>query len=194
MAVGARRRAGAGAPGETPGAPAESRPQPVKRGVVIAPRTTSCLAPHLSFCGTLTVTIPGRRAVTTMRAIPRAFVRPVFVTPPPVTTTVRPLAGLPADVTRTTTVERLPTRSVPGLAVNRSHTSTFFTVRTTGLGTSVVAVEPVGTVPRLQLISRPPVQLPCVVDTETNAVPTGSGSASVTCVAASGPLFPTTIV
>src|SRR5215217_893105 len=189
MAVGARRRAGAGAPGERPGAPAESRPQPVKRGVVIAPRTTSCLAPHLSFCGTLTVTIPGRRAVTTIRAIPRAFVRPVFVTPPALTTTVRPLAGLPADVTRTTTVERLPTRSVPGLAVNRSHTSTFFTVRTTGLGTSVVAVAWLfavldsGCLPTTVTVF---VSVPVCVARTT--------SVSVTCVAASGPLFPTTIV
>ena len=66
---------------------------------------------------------------------------------------------------------------------------------TVGRTTSViVTVEPAGTVPRLQVISAPPVHVPCVVDTETKVVPAGSGSASVTCVAASGPWLPTTIV
>jgi hypothetical protein len=40
----------------------------------------------------------------------------------------------------------------------------------------------------------PPVQVPCVVATETKLVPAGAGSATVTPVAALGPLFVTTIV
>src|SRR4029450_10093974 len=51
----------------------------------------------------------------------------------------RPLAGLPADVTRTTTAARLPTRRTPAATVKRSQRRTFVALRT-GAGTRVVAV------------------------------------------------------
>ena len=61
--------------------------------------------------------------------------------------------------------------------------------------TSVIVTDaPFPMVPSWQVISAPPAQVPCVVATETKLVPAGSGSATLTPVAVSGPLFLTTIV
>src|SRR5215831_5017546 len=58
----------------------------------------------------------------------------------------------------------------------------------------MVTEPPAGIAPRLQCKIAPPVHDPCVVDAETNVLPAGIGSAMVTPVAVSGPLFVTTIV
>ena len=64
-----------------------------------------------------------------------------------------------------------------------------------GVVTSVmVTVAPAAMVPRLQLRIAPPVHEPWVVVAETNVFPPGIGSAIVTPVSVSGPLFVTTIV
>src|SRR2546422_6156543 len=47
--------------------------------------------------------------------------------------------------------------------------------------------------PSWQFTTAPPVQVPTEVATETNDVPAGTGSATVTLVAPFGPLFVTTI-
>ena len=60
--------------------------------------------------------------------------------------------------------------------------------------TVIVADLPSAIVPRWQVIAAPPVQLPCVVLTDANVRPVGSGSTTVTSVASSGPLFSTTSV
>ena len=63
------------------------------------------------------------------------------------------------------------------------------------LVTSVIVTDvPTGMLPSWQLMSAPPVHDPCEVATETKLVPAGSGSATVTPVAPSGPLLVTTIV
>src|SRR5438034_6466174 len=196
------------------------------------------LAPHTSFCGTVTTRMPAFFGLIVIRATPFRLVLPFFRTPAPLTTTVAPFTGLPPFVTLTTTVFVLPSALSPfGVTVNVSQTTGFgFGLGlgvggVSGVGTSVVAVAvlsdvsdsgswpttvtvfvivpdcvavtinvivtvaPLATTPRLHWI-RPPLfaHVPCVVATETKLVPAGSASAAVTCVAASGPLLPTTIV
>src|SRR5205814_887327 len=58
----------------------------------------------------------------------------------------------------------------------------------------IVTDAPFARLPRLQLTTAPPVQVPCELVTETNVIPAGSGSATLTPVAASGPLFVTVSV
>ena len=60
--------------------------------------------------------------------------------------------------------------------------------------TDTVTEEPTAMLPSWQLTAAPPVQVPCEVATETNVVPAGTGSATVTPVAPFGPLFVTIIV
>ncbi len=63
--------------------------------------------------------------------------------------------------------------------------------------TVIVTTGPTVSVPRSQLTAvppAPPVQVPCVVPTETNVRPAGSGSAIFTPVAVSGPLLRTSSV
>ena len=60
--------------------------------------------------------------------------------------------------------------------------------------TVTVAEAFAASVPRLQLIVAPPVHVPCVVETDRNAIGPGSGSTSSTFVAVLGPLFVTTSV
>src|SRR5712691_8099223 len=61
--------------------------------------------------------------------------------------------------------------------------------------TSVIVTDvPTAMLPSWQLTAAPPVQVPCEVATETNVVPAGTGSATVTPVAPFGPLLVTTIV
>src|SRR5712664_797751 len=66
---------------------------------------------------------------------------------------------------------------------------------TSAVVTSVIVTEePTAMLPSWQLTRAPPVQVPCELATETNVVPAGTGSATVTPVAPFGPLFVTTIV
>src|SRR5438046_5458888 len=58
----------------------------------------------------------------------------------------------------------------------------------------IVTDEPTAMFPSWQLTTAPPVQVPTEEVTETNVVPAGIGSATVTPVAPFGPLFVTTIV
>src|SRR5215208_1234025 len=52
-----------------------------------------------------------------------------------------------------------------------------------------MALLPAANTPRLQFTGPLPVQFPCVVVADTNAIPAGSVSATVTFVAAAGPLL-----
>ena len=84
--------------------------------------------------------MPAFRGLTTMRATPFPFVRPLLRIPAPLTTTFLPLTGFPAAVTRTTTVARFPTVRDFGVAVKESQTSLFGWRVTAGAGTRVVAI------------------------------------------------------
>jgi len=57
-----------------------------------------------------------------------------------------------------------------------------------------VALAPAASPPSWQVTSGLPEHVPCVAELETNVIPAGTGSASVTPLAALGPLFVTTIV
>ena len=52
-----------------------------------------------------------------------------------------------------------------------------------------IALPPTARLPRLQFTGPLPLQLPCVVVADTKATPAGSVSATVTFVAAAGPLL-----
>src|SRR6187549_1740902 len=58
----------------------------------------------------------------------------------------------------------------------------------------MTAVAPTDTLPILQLTVVVPLHAPCVGVEETKATPAGSGSLTVTFVAAAGPLFVTAIL
>src|SRR5262245_6945327 len=56
-----------------------------------------------------------------------------------------------------------------------------------------IALAPTARLPRLQLTVLVPAQVPWVVVAEPNVTPAGSGSATITLVAAAGPLFVVTM-